>query len=197
VIKEAFPNDVIPATGAMDYYLAIIGNITGWTNYNTIPASLQHLPIIPLHDFLAKDKLPKEDLSRIDLMDKRLKELEGLVKDNGNHEFIQWLTSINVANKIVKMFEGEMKQAPEIAERKETEPIPTFAVSIDETTIGHSYSVIIEQSNGELRKLKAQEIQHLIRWVLDYQDQVLKIKNQYYAKDRNTTGDSYYTKQFR
>jgi hypothetical protein len=366
VIKETFTKEVDEPYGENPYYIKSLSRKT-WDYLTFIPNQYKHLPIIPLHDFLAKDELPKEDLDRIDLMDKRLKELEGIVKDNGNHEFIQWLTSIDVANKIVKMFEGEPKQEPkiakrkdrtctnnckticgecqiwehntpkeeqpnevlpqgksnlnlskleslldtalsnetpetlkewllakranaeipqdwqpqvgewvyaesfntyvliecvdeqrvhgynqsnkdpyhllinglraateeevfnhlksiakkrypvgaeficarskakgtsianfymengrllsnalsvwfngkwaEIAEPKETEPIPTFAVSIDETTIGHSYSVIIEQSNGALRKLKAKEIQSLIRWVLDNQETVIKLKN--------------------
>jgi hypothetical protein len=172
VVKETFPNGYWEILGNNDHYFK--SNIYADDFYcsDVISIDLQHLPIIHLHDFLLKDELPKEELSRIDLMDKRLKELEGIVKDNGNQEFIQWLTSINVANKIVKMFEGEMKQAPKIAE-----PKINYSVQVAYIYEGY-YGIEIGDLNGVMNKDQADQTADLIRWVLDNQETVLKLKNQ-------------------
>lgn len=123
VIKETFPNGYWEISGNNDHYFKSNIYTDDFYCSDVISIDLQHLPIIPLHDFLLKDELPKEELDRVDLMDKRLKELEGLVKGNG------------------------YKIAPQ------NTWAPLFIEMPDQTA-------------------------DLIRWVLNNQDKVIKLKNQ-------------------
>jgi len=174
--KAAAINEDRAASGKYWLYFRSNGVYYGADWHTELPEELKfNLPIIPLHDFLAKYELPKEDLDRIDLMDKRLKELEGIVKDNGNQEFIQWLTSIDVANKIVKMFEGEMKQAPETPKPKHQQPFHVVTFGYDSEC--HDCYIQVA-SSGIFTKDQADQTADLIRWVLDNQETVLKLKNQ-------------------
>ena len=69
----------------------------------------QHLPIIPLHDFLIKNELPKEDLKTIEDIGSLLSEL----KEIGSLEMLRFISTPDVSQKLVAMLGGEMKQAPE------------------------------------------------------------------------------------
>jgi hypothetical protein len=193
VLKEAFPNDVIPATGVMDYYLALIGNITDWTNYNTIPTSLQHLPIIPLHDFLLKDELPKEDLDRIDKIDKDLQELKAILKVNGYTIAPQGAFNTlpvkptidleklevdldtalsNKTNEPLKEWLLAKRAKAEIAEPKEE-----LLVQIRGDQHGNHNYIQVSNGPGGFTQDQADQIADLIRWVLYNQETVLKLKN--------------------
>jgi hypothetical protein len=135
IFKQAFPKETYLTGGSTDYFYTSLFYLNGWGTSKEILPKLQHLPIIPLHDFLAKDELPKEDLNRIDLMDKRLKELEGLVK--GEHKSLKndWLVNAGY-----------------------------FGINLI--------------YNSDKVKIDHTETADLIRWVLDNQEQVIKLKNQ-------------------
>ena len=83
VMRETFSNYFLIPTGISKYFFLAKEYRFRFNTSNYILCNMEMLPIIPLHDFLLKDELPKEDLDRIDLMDKRLKELEGLVRGYG------------------------------------------------------------------------------------------------------------------
>jgi hypothetical protein len=79
VLKEAFPNYSLVPTGVSKYFFAEKEYRYRFDTISYISCDMKMLPIIHLHDFLIKYNLPKEDLDRIDLMDKRLKEMESLL----------------------------------------------------------------------------------------------------------------------
>jgi hypothetical protein len=82
------------------------------------------------------NNLPKEDLARIDLMDKRLKELEDIVKGEYKPLKKDWIVNAGYSgiHLIYKSDKPKIDQADQTAD--------------------------------------------LIRWVLDNQDKVIKLKNQ-------------------
>lgn len=91
--------------GDNNYYL-FGENKSSW---DAVPIEYQHLPIIPLHDFLLKDELPKEDLKAIEDIGSLLSEL----KEIGSLEMLRFISTPDVSQKLVSMLGGEMKQAPE------------------------------------------------------------------------------------
>jgi tRNA/tmRNA/rRNA uracil-C5-methylase (TrmA/RlmC/RlmD family) len=149
VLKKAFPKDDYLTDGNCEYYLK--GDMSNkWHVYTRIPKHAQHLPIIPLHDFLDKDELPKEDLDRVDLMDKRLKEL---------------------SEKYDRLY-GAVFAKDEIAEPKEE-----LLVKIRGDQHGNHNYIQVSNGLGGFTQDQADQTADLIKWVLDNQETVLKIKN--------------------
>jgi hypothetical protein len=146
VIKEPFSSYIFFRTGDL-------------ITRNTMPIVI--FPIIPLHDFLAKDELPKEDLDRIDLMDKRLKEMESLLDTALSNETPETLKEWLLAK----------RAKAEIAEPKINW---LTRVRLD---VYNEYDILVYTNTPKLTKDQADQTADLIKWVLDNQETVLKLKN--------------------
>jgi hypothetical protein len=187
VLKDAFPKEYKSPAGDCDYYCLFTDNT--WLGSDDLP----HLPIMHLHDFLAKDELPKEDLSRIDLMDKRLKELEDVISQD-RIEMLSYISEVGTSQRLAALLGGEMKQSP--LQRTEVVENPKNGLSkyaqeqinaltgkwqVNVQTFNEfrdDYKIVAYPRNGFLEtKTTAYKIADLIRWVLDNQETVLKLKN--------------------
>jgi hypothetical protein len=162
VFKAAAINKDRAASGKYWLYFRSNGVYYGADWHTELPEELKfNLPIIHLHDFLLKDELPKEDLDRIDLMDKRLKEL------SERCDLLELSYGFKSVDKIISQYE-----APEIVE-------PKINYSVQVAYIyGGYYGIEIGDLNGVMNKDQADQTADLIRWVLDNQDKVIKLKNQ-------------------
>lgn len=162
ILKAAKICNIEPFGNSKYYYLGFVNSYAS----TTILLNPDNLPIIPLHDFVSPNK---EELATIESIDARLKELEGIVKDNGNQEFIQWLTRTDVANKIVKMFEGEMKKATKEEQPKEVLPQAEEELMVNIRGDQHGNHNFIQVSNGlgGFTKEQAEHYQAIIKNALN------------------------------
>jgi hypothetical protein len=163
VFKAAAINKDRASSGKYWLYFRSNGVYYGADWHTELPEELKfNLPIIHLHDFLAKDELPKEDLDRTDLMDKRLKEL------SERCDLLELSYGFKSVDKIISRF-----QSPEIAEPKEE-----LLVRIREEQFGDYYYIQVSNKATGFTKDQADQTADLIRWVLNNQDKVIKLKNQ-------------------